>query len=93
MIVRLSISAISEARLPEATASKNKKPMKLSSGGRTSKMPVDRREIIVSSRLQDDTIFRVGGLAKKWLLAKRSNSGSAVLILKAMSRGILKEFL
>ena len=41
IMVRLSIFAISEARLPEATASRNKELVKLTSGGRCSRFPLD----------------------------------------------------
>ena len=84
IMVRLSTFAISKARLPEATASRNKELMKLTSGGRSSRFPLNWRDIIASSRLQNVIILGVGGLAKKWLLAKKSNYGSALLIVKVV---------
>ena len=92
-MVDLSILASSEERLPEVAAVKNKQAMKDSSTERDSRGPLAWRDCIASSRLQDGMVLETGGLAKKWLFANRSNSTSETLMLKAISRGILREFL
>ena len=90
--VDLSRFANSEDRLPAATAIRNRQDIKPCSVESDSRIPWFWSESMASSKFQEGMILGAGGLAKKWLLARRSNSESAVFILKANPTGFSGHF-